>query len=280
MTQNNELEAVKRKIRALSEKTVKNGCTEQEVIFAAEKIGELLNTFNLTMSEVTLKQEKCVTDKFDTGSKHRGIAFNAMGGISRFCQTECWYSRPRKWREKDMNSGISLNFFGLESDVQMAIYLCRLISEAGNSALENFKNSEMYLSAPKGSRRNLTFSFYRGMGDRLYTRLCEMAREREEAEKKAAEFHAEHNKDRMIDANDGAKAEFSKMTTGTKLMCLEKVKFVENEFKKHGVKLSFRKLSSRANNFNAHIAGRKAGDNVNLQRPLANNGYGGNLLLT
>jgi hypothetical protein len=60
MSQQTELEKVKARIRALAARTVDRGCTEAEAIAAAQKVGELLEVYGLSMSEVELRQEACV----------------------------------------------------------------------------------------------------------------------------------------------------------------------------------------------------------------------------
>ncbi|RWP55088.1 DUF2786 domain-containing protein [Mesorhizobium sp.] len=62
-----ELDKVKSKIRALSMKTIANGCreiangcTEEEALSAMENVGELLEIYNLELGEVHLSAEPCI----------------------------------------------------------------------------------------------------------------------------------------------------------------------------------------------------------------------------
>ncbi|RYJ03496.1 MAG: DUF2786 domain-containing protein, partial [Acetobacteraceae bacterium] len=60
MDQQTELAKVKARIRALAAKTVERGCSEAEAMAAAAKVGELLEVYGLSMSEVELREEACV----------------------------------------------------------------------------------------------------------------------------------------------------------------------------------------------------------------------------
>ena len=60
MSQQTELEKVKMRIRALAARTVDRGCSEAEALAAAQKVGELLEVYGLTMSEVELREETCI----------------------------------------------------------------------------------------------------------------------------------------------------------------------------------------------------------------------------
>jgi len=60
----NELQNIKEKIRKLVNKTISNGCTENEAMISAAKVGELLSHYNLSMDEVMLGQQECKTGSF------------------------------------------------------------------------------------------------------------------------------------------------------------------------------------------------------------------------
>ena len=54
-------EAIKKRIRALLNKTVKNGCTEAEAMIAAKKVAELMAKYSLDRSTVDIMQREYVT---------------------------------------------------------------------------------------------------------------------------------------------------------------------------------------------------------------------------
>jgi Protein of unknown function (DUF2786) len=56
LNQTQELARIKARIKALTEKTVANGCTEAEAMSAAEMVGRLLERYALSMDEIS---ERC-----------------------------------------------------------------------------------------------------------------------------------------------------------------------------------------------------------------------------
>lgn len=252
-----ELEAVKKRIRALANMTPDKGASEAEALFAMKKVGELLLQYNLSMDMVAVREEPCVTKSFQTGSKHRDTVWYVYNGIQRLCGVKCWMSRYPE--------GIKWSFFGLESDVDMAIYLCHIVSSAEVSSLATFKKSDVYKQF-SGHRKIASNNFLMGFGNRLNTRLLMLAKESEAEEKKAHEYHAEEMKARGITASDDAYK-----THGTALICVEKARRVEEEFKARGPKLRTTRSYSKARySFTAQDAGNAAANNVNLSRPVGN----------
>jgi hypothetical protein len=79
--QNDELIRVKLKIKALAAKTLDNGCTEHEAMTAATKVGELLEQYNLSMSECDVREEKCIKKTVGMGSAkwQAGYSFIMVG---------------------------------------------------------------------------------------------------------------------------------------------------------------------------------------------------------
>jgi hypothetical protein len=157
--QRTEREKVKARIKALTEKTTDNGCSESEALAAAGMVGKLLEQYNLTMDEIDIRDEKCVTVS-TYGRVWRGdVMFHCVMSIGTFCDAKAWYTpggkggRNRYW------------FFGLESDTQMAIYLFSIVQSAIETELAAFKTSDTYKSA--WSKRAATASFQKGMAYRI-----------------------------------------------------------------------------------------------------------------
>lgn len=272
INQDNELSAVKRKIRALLAKTTDAGATESEAMFAMNKVGELLVQYNLSMNEVTLREEPCVTKAFSTGSKQRNVTWNIHSGIAKLLGVKVWFDRRSK--------GIDWKFFGLESDVDMAIYLYDFIQKAERTASEAFKKTEIYRSY-EGHRKILTSNFQSGFGLRINDRLIEIAQENEKIEREAHAFHtAKAAKEGiMVGATDEAQAEAARQKTGTALIVVAKAKKVEEEFKKSGPQnlRTVRTYSHARYNGDARSAGASSANNVNLNRPVSGSGSKSNL---
>ena len=67
MTQTTELAQVKARIKALTDKTVANGCTEAEAMAAAEMVGRLLERYALSMDEIEVREARCVQAEVPSG---------------------------------------------------------------------------------------------------------------------------------------------------------------------------------------------------------------------
>lgn len=93
MDQSLELDSVKRKIRAMLAMKTENGASESEFLFAMKKVGELLLQYNLTMDEVLLRQEQCVTKAFNTKAKRRNVLWHVYAGLNKLLGVKVWYTR-------------------------------------------------------------------------------------------------------------------------------------------------------------------------------------------
>ena len=71
MTAAADLDKLKSRIQALRAKTVQNGCTEAEALSAAAKVAELLDQYDLSLSDVDLRQSPCEQGVIDTNRKQR-----------------------------------------------------------------------------------------------------------------------------------------------------------------------------------------------------------------
>lgn len=251
MRQNNELTKIKARIKALAEKTVQNGCSEAEAMSAAKMVGKLLELYSLSMDEIDIREEPCITltKKWD-GARRRPIA-DCLVALAQFCDCKVWvttehvgYSRVHtydgiRYRAKMAKTGFAC--FGHEADAQMMMYLADVIEKAVAAEVRQFKTTPTYLAA--SSRRTSSDSFQKGMVERIATRLVEMkeARDREMA---------------------------AARNTGTALIVL-KGTVIEEEFEKTGIRLRTTYVRSTAgSDSDAYARGNAAGDRVNLNRPV------------
>jgi len=166
-----DLSSIKAQIRAMSNKTVANGCTEAEAMTAIHLVGKLLQKYNLSMDEVQLRDEKCDTLQIHTGSKHKDGLYYAASAIADFCDCKVWINRSRI-------NGLSYSFFGQESDRLMVRYLFDIIKSALDTELASYKLTDEYLSCHfRGvSKRGASSSFGIGMGRRISQRLYDIMR--------------------------------------------------------------------------------------------------------
>jgi hypothetical protein len=235
MSQVDELKSIKLKIFALSQKTVDMGCSEFEAMAAMKKVGQLLAQYNLTMSEIDIRDEKCVTRvfKYPKPQNSRQVS-RILLSIADFCDIRIWtnlhFSRRR------LETGFTM--FGHETDCQMAEYLYTVIDAAVESETKIFKKSPAYrISAGKTS----STSFQSGMISRISHRLRTMKEEMTKEQESNA--------------------------TGTALIVL-KGSLVEEEFKNLGLKLKQHVKQKMNINGLCFNHGTSAGDRVNLSRPI------------
>ncbi len=226
---------IKNKIRALLNKTVENGATEAEAFSSMKIVGKLLEEYNLSMDELSVRNETCVTQFYSTNSKHMNEQVMTSSYIAKFCSVKVWMNRSPK--------GIDIYFFGLEPDVQMAIYLVNMVGSVYQNEYATFKASDFYKNFD-GHGRILASNFLKGYANKINHRLNAMMKE-------AQQQKAANN------------------LQSTALVVIEKAKFVEEEFKKSGPKLvTSKSYSSSKFNATARIAGENAGNKANLSRPI------------
>jgi hypothetical protein len=237
MEQQSELAKVKARIRALAARTVERGCSEAEALAAAAKVGELLEVYGLSMSEVELREEACVQRVVVFDDPRRQAMGWLFPALLRF--TEC-----RGWTVGRADYVI----FGLEPDVQMAEYLMQVIATALHYEEWRFRASPDYLrsrAAPQAVLR----SFRIGFADRIAARLEELGSHRRATEQ-AAQDQATRNG-----------------TAGTALVLIKQRK-IDEGVKALGVRLRTVTRSTVVRDKGAYGRGREAGGRVGLDRPV------------
>jgi hypothetical protein len=169
------LERLKTRLQGLRSKTTDNGCTEAEALLAAAKVAELLDRYDLSLTDVEIRTAQCVQRHYETRRKKRIPLDDCIDAIANFC--DC-----RVWREKSQ-SGNARNaryvFFGLPSDVEVAHYLTELIDSAARSELGRYKNSAGYQRFRHQDRHVANSSFTLGMIASVADKLSAMKRERD-----------------------------------------------------------------------------------------------------
>jgi hypothetical protein len=234
LAQNEELDRVKTRIRALTERTVARGCTEAEAMAAADMVGKLLERYALTMQEVDVREQPCVQVEVPLGGVRRRPIDLCVPAIARFCDCKVWLARSE--------AGARYVFFGFMTDTTLASYLFSVIDRAIRSELLAFRQNAPALAGT--ALRRASMSFQHGMAARTAERLEMMHAEREAS----------------VAANRSA---------GTALMVIRH-QVVEDAFRSSKIKLqALPGLTLRRNG--AYRAGRIAGDRVNLRRPIAEN---------
>lgn len=217
------LDRLKVRIQALRAKTVDNGCTEDEALSAAAKVAELLDRYDLSLTDVELRAAPCERRAYETHRKKRIPLDDCIGSIANFC--DC-----RVWREKNAAGESSYVFFGLRSDIEVAHYLAELIDSAVRAELGRFKTSAAYAQFRHQERHLANASFALGMVASIADKLTAM---------KASRDQVNHS-------------------TGRGLVVL-KTSVVDAEFDKLDLKLRTQRSNSRMVSMTAYEAGGVAG---------------------
>ena len=171
---NAQLDGLKSRIQALRAKTVDNGCTESEALSAAAKVAELRDRYDLSLSDVEIREAACEKREFETFRKKRVPLDGCVGAIAHFC--DC-----RVWREKNAAGEARYVFFGLRADVEVAHYLTELIDGAVRHELGRYKTSKAYQRFRHNERHLANSSFTFGMVNSIAEKLVVMKDARDAA---------------------------------------------------------------------------------------------------
>ena len=170
------LDKLTARIRALSAKTVANGCTEGEALTAAAKVAELLDRYDLSLGDVEMRQAPCGRLAFEAGPRKRIPLDDCIGAVAAFCGC-------RVWREKTPAGAARHVFFGLRSGIEAAGALAELIDAAIRSELGRYKTTPEYRRFRHQERHMANASFALGMVASIADKLIAMKAAREAAKR-------------------------------------------------------------------------------------------------
>lgn len=225
---------VKGKIRALLNKTVENGASEQEAMLALKKANELmLENFISEHDLEGVEPEKIieVREPIVVASYDFTLFY---GSLARLFDCENFWTTGRKG---------DIVFFGFESDAKLAMYFYRLVMKAAFNSIEEYKKSFEFTHAKAfyGMHgKTLVSSFVKGFTIRLAERLREMYQQRK-----------------------------ASVPYGMGLMVIEKDEQVEAEFNKQHPKVKGHKVNLDNLSREAFRAGVEDGEKLDLVQPLA-----------
>lgn len=222
---NKARERAKRIIRELQQKTEANGCTEHEAMAAAAQIGELLEKYDLEIDEIGVREDaaKCEKNRVFAADPYAGAI---LAGIRDFCSL-IYY--------RDNSNHTAYVLFGTPHDLEIALYLYEMLSEAIERDWTDYMNRYGYSMKKR-------ISFRAGFADRVYSRFKQMKADRDARNR----------------------------VTGTALVVL-KDQLVRQEFGKLGIHLVKGSGFTIADG-SAYRQGQAAGDRANLNNPLGNPG--------
>ena len=228
-----ELDKLKTRIQALRAKTIDNGCTEDEALSAAAKVAEMLDRYDLSLTDIDIREAPCERREYETYRKKRIPLDDCIGAVASFC--DC-----RVWREKNQAGESRYVFFGLRSDIEVAHYLAELIDAAVRSELGRYKTTSDYGRFRHNERHLANASFALGMVASIADKLTAM---------KAARDQVNHS-------------------TGRGLVVL-KASVVDAEFDKLDLKLRTTRSTGRTVSLTAYEAGGVAGASLAINPGIA-----------
>ena len=162
------------KIRKLSAMTQANGASESEAAFAAKKMAEYIDLYNIQTTELEIRQDAkgCIIDSF-TATMGLDIWTHACWNIGLLFKCKTWRQHSAFALDEDLLiDQTEMKFYGFKQDVTAAISLCQIIYMAVERSSFAFAKS-----LPKGQRRANAAakeSFSIGMAQRLNERVKEL----------------------------------------------------------------------------------------------------------
>jgi uncharacterized protein DUF2786 len=244
VNQTTELSQVKARIRALTAKTIANGCTEAEAMAAAEMVGRLLERYALSMDAIEIRTARCVQVTVPLGGRRRRPIDGCVPAIARFCDCKVWLARAAApdpvQQEAAAELGRHYVFFGFETDTALATYLFAVIERAVRTETATFRQLNPRLQGVR--LRRASASFQHGVVARVSDRLDAMHRSRDATVR-------------------------TQRSTGTDLI-VAKNRVVQEAFGEIDIRLVRMAATGQRVITTAFRAGWAAGDRVNLNRPV------------
>lgn len=155
-----------KKLKAFSQRTVENGCTEAEAIAAAKAMQSLQEKYDCTLTELDISLTEYVKDQISLGKKVKHPVWGALFGVQVFTGV-----RLVGYRSK-------VTVFGQQHCVDNAIYLISLLQSSMELEFLRYKNSADYDEEKfYHHARSIRSSFMNGMASRLSSRLLAMHNE-------------------------------------------------------------------------------------------------------
>jgi hypothetical protein len=223
-------EKIVEKIKALLNKTVDNGCSEEEMSAALDKARAIMDAHEITEDELRLtKEEKAVlrSEPPDSLDPHN-IKWLLMSEVAEFYNCKVSQKRTRDAKQ--------VTFYGLQSDAHMASWLLDTLARFVQAELVRHLIETL---PPKGEKRRVIRGFVEGIADRIGTRL-------------------EALRDQSVTA----------ATSNGRELVLVKNAAVDAKMKECGIRIVGRCLGGQTNAA-GYEAGHAAGDRASFGRPVS-----------
>jgi hypothetical protein len=152
-------ERAKRIIGELRKKTEEQGCTEEEALSAATRIGELLEKYDLSMDEADVRDDASNCRQIEVFAAD-DYAGTLVTGIGKFCTLIVY-------QNKHEGHACKYVMFGTPQDLEMAEYLYEMCAYAMDDGWSEYMEQYGYSLKKRGSYRM-------GFASRVYRRLMEL----------------------------------------------------------------------------------------------------------
>lgn len=168
-------EAIIERIRKLAKMTIANGCSEAEAAFAAKKLEELTNEYNITQDEtaIRLDAEGQVEDIFVVPVGAEGTNWTKYLRTYWELFTVKYYFSHTEEDALDLGFKVpcvTIHFFGFPTDVAAALALTQIVQVAMKTSVVKYKRN---ISAKEKT------AFQDGFATRIAERLTEIIRARQ-----------------------------------------------------------------------------------------------------
>jgi hypothetical protein len=235
-----ERQKVASKILGLMQKTVDNGCSEQEALSAAEMVKKLRIQYDMTMTNVELLADPVHEFSFDRNDEMNFLPEDfCIEGISALCGVKIWHTKraEKALFTNEIHNVRLLTILGTEQDVRYAHWLYEMIATTIESAFTAYRNTLLYKRNPNPIEAGSSFKM--GMSVRINVRLLELS-----------------------NVDFGGQS-----ATGTDLVVIKAEK-LSAAMAARNYSFNAVEVRNKATDERARRAGMAAGDDVNLSRPL------------
>jgi hypothetical protein len=164
------------RIRKLKAMTESRGASENESMFAAKRMAELIEEYNVQADELTLKEDSnhCVRDEYIDLSGKNYEWIHCLVVVGQIFKTKFWFT----WDNQDpldmgvMQRVLVLNFYGFPQDVEAAKVLTGIIHAGVVEETSKWIKAKNTKSAKKKFEH--LDAFHAGMSYRMAERLTDM----------------------------------------------------------------------------------------------------------